>query len=361
MEILNKYKKLGRMALFPVLGGALSAVVAYSGVILHAGEVATAIGSDVSAHELRAITVESFDADYSGGGYGWEVRTTADKTKAKDAYQPKFSNLEVEHEVKLIPGTPRDIRDNQNYEKAKVLAVKFAFSFPGNNVISLAPPHVDEYVVERPRPFFNDSAIVNNKPRSCYKDPSRSEITVSQRGQYIDCIYGVELPGKVVQLSVWVAGRGNEYTMEAWLEDWKGNTHILNMGSIDFVGWRPLTVTIPVNVPQDVDSFPQTKTLVLKQFKLRATPETSLEPVIIYLDEIRVLTDIFEVYFDGAQLDFDRADCERKNRVLKVIRKYARYPDQYRAPVDCSKAPGASSNSTGGGSGGANGAGGGGN
>ncbi len=360
MDIFASFRR-NSAHIVPLFGGVVAAaVVGLTFVNGYAGGVETAIGSDVSANELRAITVESFDTDYSGGGYGWELLTNRDSTKNGDPYSAEYSNVEVEREVKLVKGTPQDIRENQTFEEAKVLGIKYAFSFPGNNIVTIRPPRVDQYVVERPRPFFNDVALLDAskndgkiKPHSCYKDPAKSELNRSQRGQFVDCIYGVELPGKVYQLSVWVAGRGNEYELEAWIEDWKGETHILSMGSLDFIGWRPMSVEIPVTVPQDVESFPQIKTIVLKQFKIRSTPKTSLEPVVVFFDEVRVLTDIFEVFFDGAQLDFDKADCERKNRILKVIRKHARYPEQYRAPVDCSQAPGPAS-STGGSSGGGN-------
>lgn len=301
--------------------------------------VETAVGSDVTASELRAITVESWDRDYSGGGYGWEVLTDKD-TRTQGPYQPAASNLQAEREVKLIKGTPADIRENQGYDQARILGVKFAFTFSGYNVVTIRPPAVDHYIVERPRPYLNELALAENyKARSYYENPALSSAVTTQRAQMVDCVVGVNLPGVVSKISVWVLGRGNEYELEGWVEDWKGDTHIYKFGSIDFIGWRPMTIEIPKNVPQDVSSYPQIKTLVFRQFKLRSTPETSLETVYVFFDELRVLTNIFEVNFDGNQIDFDRADCEQKNRLIKLIQSSARRPDLYQ-PKDCSTAPG---------------------
>jgi len=302
-------------------------------------EVKTIIGNDVSASELRAITVESWDRDYSTGGYGWEVHTDKD-TKTLGTYQSAASNLQVEREVKLVKGTPADIRENMGYENARLLGVKFAFTFTGYNVVTIRPPAVDQYMVERPRPYLNELALAENyKARSCYQNPALSSSATTQRAQMVDCVVGVNLPGQVEKVSVWVLGRGNDYNLEGWIEDWKGDTHIFKFGSIDFVGWRPMTIDIPKNVPQDVSSYPQIKTLVFRQFKLRSNPQTSLEAVYLFFDELRILTNVFEVNFDGNQIDFDRPDCEQKNRLIKLIQSSARRPDLYE-PKDCSTAPG---------------------
>lgn len=301
--------------------------------------IETAIGNDVTSSEMRAITVESFDRDYSEGGYGWEVLTDKD-TRTQGAYQSATSNLQAEREVKLLKGTPADVRENLGYDGANILGVKFAFTFSGYNVVTIRPPAVDQYMVERPRPYLNELALAENyKARSCYQNPALSNSATTQRAQMVDCVVGVNLPGQVSKISVWVMGRGNDYNLEGWVEDWKGDTHIFKFGSVNFVGWRPLTIDIPKAVPQDVSSYPQIKTLVFRQFKLRSNPRTSLEAVYIFFDELRVLTNIFEVNFDGNQLDFDKADCEQKNRLIKIIQQSARRPDLYQ-PKDCSNAPG---------------------
>lgn len=309
--------------------------------------VETAIGSDVTASELRAITIESWDKDYSGGGYGWEVVTDADpRRQPNEPYKPALANEKMEREAKLISGTPRDIRENQNYAEARVFGVKFSFTFPGYNTVTLRPPRVDQYMVERARPFLNETALLNRQqdgtypPPGCYQNAALSQYTNPNRPVYVDCVVGLDMPGEVKAISVWVMGRGNEYELEGWIDDWKGATHILKFGSVDFIGWRPLTVEVPTSVPQGVDSYPATKTLVFRQFKIRAKPQTSLETVYIFFDELRVLTDIFEVHFDGATLDFDRPDCERKNRLYRLIRSNARNPEAWPELVDCSKAPG---------------------
>jgi len=338
MELIKKIFDR-RTATIAAVSSIAAVALALGGGIVSA-DVKTAVGSDVSSNELRSITVESWDKDYSNGGYGWEVSTDKDMTSKDGQYQPNAQSLQAEREVKLIKGTPQDIRENVNYPEARVLGVKFGFTFPGYNVVSIRPPHVDQYVVERPRPFLNEYAVTGDyKSRSCYKNPALSSVNAG-RAMVVDCLYGIELPGEVHKVSVWVMGRGNDYDLEGWFEDWKGATHILKFGSVNFIGWRPMSIEIPKSIPQDVNSFPAIKTLVFKQFKLRSKPHTSLESVYIFFDELRVLTDIFEVHFDGAALDFDKADCDRKNHLLKMIRDNARNPDAYTALVDCSKAPG---------------------
>lgn len=332
MKISHKKTKLAFVAIF-----AGTAIVA--GLAVHGeARVQTAVGSDVSAMELRSITIESWDRDYSGAGYGWEVRTNRD-TRVPGAYNHEASNMMSEREVKLIEGTPQDIRENIGYDEARVLGVNFAFTFPGNNVVYIKPPRVDHYIIERPREHFNEMAMEEGfRQPACYDNPALNTAR-SGRAQAIDCVNGVEMPGQVEHISVWVLGRGNQYDLEAWIEDWKGETHILRMGSVDFVGWRPLSTRVPANIPQEVDSFPMTKNLVFKQLVLRSRPNTSLEPVYIFFDELRVLTNVFEVHFDGANIDFDEADCERKNQLLRLLRQHARNPDIYELR-DCSEAPG---------------------
>ena len=321
------------------LGVVGAATISLVTVVGEAG-VETAIGSDVSADELRALTIESWDRDYSGAGWGWQVLTDKDNT-ARGEYQNVAASLQAEREVKLIKGTPRDIKENQSYEPARILAVKFAFSFPGYNVVTIRPPRVDHYTVERPRPFLNELAIDGTAPaRSCFDNADLSLSRNTQRPQVFDCVSGIEIPGVVKQVSVWVMGRGNEYDLEGWFEDWKGDTHVIKFGSIDFVGWRPLTIKVPNSIPQDIDSFPQIKTVVFRQFKIRSRPQTSLETVYVFFDELRVLTDIFEPHFDGAAFDFDKPDCERKNHLFNIIRKNARNPDFWPRLADCDAAPG---------------------
>jgi hypothetical protein len=341
IKIVRACKMTTLKSTVSLLGVAAGSVLLFQTAKAKAG-IETAVGSDVSALAFRAITIESWDKDYTGGGYGWEVTTNKDTVQKGTKYDPKHINSQVEREVKLIRGTPQDIRENTGYENARILGVKFAFSFPGDNSVTIRPANVDQYVVERPRPFLNEVAITSDyKVPSCYKDPNyRSSQVTEGRAVMVDCINGIEMPGQVTAISVWVCGRGNEYDLEGWIEDWTGDTHIFKFGSVDFVGWRPMNVMIPGNIPQAVESFPPTKTLIFKKFLVRARPNTSLETVYLFFDELRVLTKLFEPHFDGAQIDFDRADCEKKNHLLRMIRENARSPELFGELTDCSKAPG---------------------
>ena len=310
--------------------------------------------NDVSSSELRSITVESWDRDYSGAGYGWRVTTNKDKKTKKtpqaEVYQPLAASVQVEREVKLVPGSPLNIRENQGYPNAQVLGVRFAFTFPGENVVSLSPPKADQYTIERLRHYLSESAAADTGQRiprkSCYKNEDLSTLRhASERAFAVECVNGVDMPGVVYEISVWVMGRGNPYELEVLLEDWQGNLHVLKMGSVNFIGWRPLKVKVPKYIPQEIDAFPQTKTLILRKFKLRSIVRSNVnnyteEPVYLFFDELRILSGSFQHNFDGAQLDFDKIDCERKNHLFRKLRANSRIPEQWPKLVDCNHAGG---------------------
>ena len=108
---------------------------------------------------------------------------------------------------------------------------------------------------------------------------------------------GIELPGRSKAISLWVHGRGNPYNLEIWVKDYKGDTHILKCGSVNFVGWRPIKVSIPTFIPQSTESFPQTRVTKIVRFVLRAQPGQPTQELVadnyFFFDQLKVLTDIY--------------------------------------------------------------------
>ncbi|MBW7859237.1 MAG: endoflagellar filament sheath protein, partial [Leptonema sp. (in: Bacteria)] len=58
------------------------------------------------------------------------------------------------------------------------------------------------------------------------------------------------LKGKARQFSIWVLGRNYRHTMYLRLKDYRGRTHKIRLGRLDFFGWRKFTVAVPGWVPQ---------------------------------------------------------------------------------------------------------------
>lgn len=277
--------------------------------------VKTSNGNDLSSNELRAITIESWDK-----GNPWEVFTDKDQKEyptypgANYKYEAQLSTSQVLREVKLLDGGyPRDVKYldyNANKKDLKVLGVKFKFTYPGNNEVTIRPPREDKFKVKRPRGFVSENDFNSQDQK---KGPNDRPAPV------VNEIYGLEFPGVAKSVSVWVCGRGNDYDLESWIEDYKGDTHVLKMGNLGFVGWRPMTAKVPEYVPQFTDTYPATRTAVFKQFKIRSNPRSTGDTVVLFFDELRILTDAFEVHFDGADLDFDQEDCINKNKMEQML------------------------------------------
>jgi hypothetical protein len=111
----------------------------------------------------------------------------------------------------------------------------------------------------------------------------------------------------VKNLDFWVWGSNYDYYMEVQLRDHRGVVHVLDLGAINFAGWRNLRVQIPTYISQSVQYVPQLKTLELVKLVLWTRPSERVDGFWVYLDQIKVFTDVFESPFDGEGL----ADPER--------------------------------------------------
>lgn len=254
--------------------------------------VMTNVEPDLSGEEVRAVVVEDFEdcqiaADKKSDG--WLVSTLPKKyEKAETEEKLKRKDPILHLEMKLIEGGSKDMNPEQwsvtdkGTSKEKVLGLKFKFRYPGDNCVILEAPREIDWKTKKP--------VLRYNPASGKEEQFR----------------GLQLPGRVQAISVWVHGRGNPYDLEAWLEDYRGDTHIIKLGSANFVGWRPMKAYIPISVPQTSESYPQTRVTRLTKLVLRAQTRVHYEELItdtyFFFDQIKVLTDTYEVNFDGQEM-----------------------------------------------------------
>jgi hypothetical protein len=110
------------------------------------------------------------------------------------------------------------------------------------------------------------------------------------------------LPGRVKNLDLWVWGSNFDYYLEVHLMDYRGISHVLPLGSIKYKGWRNLSVNIPSYIPQSVVYAPALKGLKFVKFVLWTKPTEKVDDFYVYLDEVKVFSDMFENLWDGEGL-----------------------------------------------------------
>lgn len=113
---------------------------------------------------------------------------------------------------------------------------------------------------------------------------------------------GIPIPGRVSNLDMWVWGSNYDYYIDLHIRDYRGMVHVLKLGDIGYRGWRNLRIGIPTWIPQGVVYVPQYKGLELVKIVLWTRPEEKVDGFYVYLDEIKVETDMFAEPFDGEVL-----------------------------------------------------------
>ncbi len=248
-------------------------------------KVSTAIGNDVSQDQWRPVTLDPFEGPWKKGDRVFGPWDLEGPWKAVSTpYDPDQINSRVDQ--RYVDGKPGDLRDTPHKQ---VFGVKFQFRYPGYNFITVFPP-----------------VLKDKKDGSDALDP----VTKERIGP------AIPIPGIAKKLSVWVLSQGKKYVLEGYLRDWKGNTHRVLFkhrdvqdgkykANLRFIGWRPMVAEVPVDIPQEIDSYPRNKGLKFIKFIVRATPHTSTEPAFVFFDQLKVLTNQFDVHFDGAQINVD--------------------------------------------------------
>ncbi|MBN2441026.1 MAG: flagellar filament outer layer protein FlaA [Spirochaetales bacterium] len=109
--------------------------------------------------------------------------------------------------------------------------------------------------------------------------------------------------GRTKALSVWAWGANFNYYFEVHLEDHRGIVHVLPLGDLTFTGWKNLTIEIPSAIPQAEKYIPKLRRLKLIKFMVWTRPDERVSGFYMYLDQIKILTDIFETRYDGDELE----------------------------------------------------------
>lgn len=255
-------------------------------------KIVTNVEADISGEALKAVVVEDFEKGAiarSIADDGWFVKSTPKKyTSAETEKKLKRKNPVPVLDLKFLAGGPNDMQveewslTDMGKKKEKILGVRFKFRYPGHNSVHILPPLEVDWKSRKPVKRYNPNTRKDEQER------------------------GIQLPGKAKALSIWVHGRGNPYDMEIWVKDYRGDTHILKFGSVNFVGWRPMKAYIPISVPQSYESFPQTRVTKVVRLVLRSQiqrhAEELTENTYFFFDQLKVLTDTYEVNFDGSDL-----------------------------------------------------------
>ncbi|MCG8687194.1 MAG: flagellar filament outer layer protein FlaA [Desulfobacterales bacterium] len=118
----------------------------------------------------------------------------------------------------------------------------------------------------------------------------------------------IPLPGRVQTLDFWVWGSNYDYYVEVHFRDFQGIAHTLwpfrnenlrEPGSIKFVGWKNMFITMPNYIKQSVNYKPELASLSLTKLVFTTHPAEIVSDFYIYVDHLKVLSDMHESNFDG--------------------------------------------------------------
>ncbi len=101
------------------------------------------------------------------------------------------------------------------------------------------------------------------------------------------------VPGIVKTISVWVVGRNFNHRLNLIIEDYFGNVNILNMGTLNFSGWKQLTVAVPPTIQQRNPHYNTNTGIKVLGFVVDAAIEETYGTYYLYLDDMRAVTDLF--------------------------------------------------------------------
>lgn len=103
----------------------------------------------------------------------------------------------------------------------------------------------------------------------------------------------IPIEGITKTISMWVAGRNTNHVLELMVEDHFGNTALINMGKLNFSGWKKITITIPPNIKQRDYHYNNKMGILITGFNINCNIDETYGNYYIYFDDLRAVTDLF--------------------------------------------------------------------
>ncbi|RKY02738.1 MAG: flagellar filament protein FlaA [Spirochaetes bacterium] len=103
----------------------------------------------------------------------------------------------------------------------------------------------------------------------------------------------IKIPGITKALSVWVVGRSFRHRLYAHVLDYKGREMVLDMGLLDFAGWKKINIAIPTSIEQENYHNMEWRGISFAGFTIVCNPEDTYGDYYVYFDELRAVTDIY--------------------------------------------------------------------
>ena len=227
---------------------------------------------------LNTVVLEDFDKDPLSR---WIARGSKFTTRIYDANNKVVGIYPKVAEVATFPTSLFGFKGAKtaNGDDRKVLGIMGKFDRNGYNYIEVLPVR---------------EADSNTDPSDViYEDINTSKKWVHNP---------IQVPGRVEFFDMWVWGANYDYYLDAHFRDYRGIPHTFKMGDLKYAGWRNLRIVIPKSIPQAEPYIPKIKPLELTKFVLWTRPNERVSGFYLYLDQVKVLTDVYVDRFDGDDL-----------------------------------------------------------
>jgi hypothetical protein len=216
--------------------------------------VLSSYGDDVTV-DLESRILETFNGDSE---YVWKTDASKFATKSDDASYPQLSYVDAWPIA--VFGINRD-----GSQTIKSLGIHGRFDRQGYNWIDVYPVKA------------NDSS----------DNPVPTEIPMI---------------GRVRNLDMWVWGANLHLYVEAYVRDYQGIVHIIRMGDIYYTGWKNLRANVNNSIRQSKRILPSLAALSFVKFRIWTQPIEKVGDFYVYFKQFKIMTDVFESYFDGDEL-----------------------------------------------------------
>lgn len=201
----------------------------------------TRIGVDTAQQKLKEVSIDKFEAT----GF-WDVYMSSD-----DGYI----------QARLFEGAPAG--------KAPMADERY---------VGIDPKVADKFVLGIRADFFHRGV---------------NEI-------YVMAKRPLPIEGITKTISVWVVGRNFNHKLKIVLEDFRGNRFELPLGTLNFQGWKQLSVAIPPQGPDATSGIVQRNFhynshmgIKILGFKIECEPMEAFGTYYFYMDDLRAVTDLF--------------------------------------------------------------------